>query len=163
LHGISNERTGIHVFLFGTRLTNITRELRYRDVDEAVTKVSRAVKDWSGGTRIGATLKEFNHKWSRRVLTQGADLLLMTDGLERDNIDQLTNEMQRLRLSSHRIIWLNPLLRFDKFEARANGIRAIMPFVDEFRPIHNLNSLQDIAKSLSQSNADEYDPRNWLH
>jgi uncharacterized protein with von Willebrand factor type A (vWA) domain len=135
LHGLVNDRHGITVFLFGTRLTNVTRELQHLDVDEAIAKVSAAVKDWSGGTRIGATLKEFNYKWARRVLTQGADVLLMTDGLERDDTVQLTMEMQRLRRSAKHIVWLNPLLRFDRFEARAAGIRARMPYVDEFRPV----------------------------
>ncbi len=108
LHGLVNDRTDVTVFLFGTRLTNITRELQHLDVDESIAKVSSAVKDWSGGTRIGATLREFNYKWARRVLTQGADVLLMTDGLERDDIAQLTKEMQRLRRSAKKIVWLNP-------------------------------------------------------
>ncbi len=149
LHAVSNDRMRVSVFLFGTRLTNVTRELKRRDVDEAVQKVSGAVKDWSGGTRIGTTLREFNVKWGRRVLTQGAEVLLMTDGLERDDIDLLKAEMQRLRLSARRIVWLNPLLRYDGFEAKAAGIRTILPLVDEFRPVHNLNSLHDLALALA--------------
>lgn len=149
LHAVSNDRMRVSVFLFGTRLTNVTRELKRRDVDEAVQKVSGAVKDWSGGTRIGTTLREFNVKWGRRVLTQGAEVLLMTDGLERDDIDLLKAEMQRLRLSARRIVWLNPLLRYDEFEAKAAGIRAMLPLVDEFRPVHNLNSLKDLALALA--------------
>ncbi len=149
LHGLANDRLGVTVFLFGTRLTNVTRELKRRDVDEAISKVSGVVKDWSGGTRIGITLKEFNYRWARRVLAGNADVLLMTDGLERDDVTQLTHEMQRLRLMAKHIVWLNPLLRYDGFEAKAAGIRAMMPYVDEFRPVHSLNSLVDLAKGLA--------------
>jgi uncharacterized protein with von Willebrand factor type A (vWA) domain len=149
LHGLANDRLGVTVFLFGTRLTNVTRELKRRDVDEAISKVSAVVKDWSGGTRIGTTLKEFNYRWARRVLAGNADVLLMTDGLERDDVTQLTHEMQRLRLMAKHIVWLNPLLRYDGFEAKAAGIRAMMPYVDEFRAVHNLNSLVDLANGLA--------------
>ena len=149
LHGLANDRLGVTVFLFGTRLTNVTRELKRRDVDEAISKVSGVVKDWSGGTRIGTTLKEFNYRWARRVLAGNADVLLMTDGLERDDVTQLTHEMQRLRLMAKHIVWLNPLLRYDGFEAKAAGIRAMMPYVDEFRPVHSLNSLVDLANGLA--------------
>ena len=162
LHGLVNDRGDVTVFLFGTRLTNITRELQHLDVDESIAKVSAAVKDWSGGTRIGATLKEFNYKWARRVLTQGADVLLMTDGLERDDTAQLPREMQRLRRSTKKIVWLNPLLRFDRFEAKASGIRAMMPYVDEFRPVHSLNSLSDLAETLGKRTGAAHDPLRWL-
>jgi uncharacterized protein len=163
LHGLVNVRRGMTVFLFGTRLTNVTRELQHLDVDEAIAKVSAAVKDWSGGTRIGATLKEFNYKWARRVLTQGADVLLMTDGLERDDTVQLATEMQRLRRSAKQIVWLNPLLRFDRFEARAAGIRTMMPYVDEFRPVHSLNTLSDLAQVLGSRTRTVHDPHRWLN
>jgi hypothetical protein len=162
LHTLTNDRSRVHVFLFGTRLTNISRELRRKDVDEALEKISAAVKDWSGGTRIATTLHGFNFKWARRVLTQGAHVLLMTDGLERDDIATLTLEMRRLRLSARRIVWLNPLLRFDGFEASANGIRAMMPFVDEFRPVHSLNSLEELAATLASPRANAHDSRKWL-
>ncbi len=162
LHGLVNDRHGMTVFLFGTRLTNVTRELQHLDVDEAIAKVSAAVKDWSGGTRIGATLKEFNYRWARRVLTQGADVLLMTDGLEREDTVQLATEMQRLRRSAKQIVWLNPLLRFDRFEARAAGIRAMMPYVDEFRPVHSLDSLADLAQTLGARTGAAHDPRKWM-
>jgi hypothetical protein len=161
LHAVANDKARVTVFLFGTRLTNVTRELQRRDIDEAVSKVSAAVKDWSGGTRIGMTLKEFNQKWSRRVLTQGAEILLMSDGLERENTDQLTHEMQRLRRTARHIVWLNPLLRFDGFEAKAAGIRAIMPYVDEFRAVHSLNSLVDLAQTLAGPTNPAHDPGNW--
>ncbi len=162
LHTLSNDRSRVSVFLFGTRLTNITRELKRRDVDEAMTKVSGAVKDWSGGTRIGTTLHEFNFKWARRVLTQGAHVLLMTDGLDREDAGQLEKEMKRLRLSAKRIVWLNPLLRFDGFQARAGGIRAMMPYVDEFRPVHSLESLKDLAETLAAPTSGKHDPQKWV-
>jgi uncharacterized protein len=162
LHTLINDRNRVHVFLFGTRLTNITRELRRKDIDEAISKVSQAVKDWSGGTRIGTTLHEFNQKWARRVLTQGAHVLLMTDGLDREDVESLTKEMKRLRLSAKRIVWLNPLLRYDGFEARANGIRAMMPYVDEFRPVHSLDSLRDLAETLASPRSSAHDPAKWL-
>jgi uncharacterized protein with von Willebrand factor type A (vWA) domain len=150
------------VFLFGTRLTKISRELKRRDVDEAMARVSSAVKDWSGGTRIGAALKEFNFKWARRVLTQGAHVLLMTDGLDREDVSLLSAEMARLRRSARRIVWLNPLLRYQGFEARAAGIRAMMPYIDEFRPVHSLESLADLAAVLAAPRRQEHDPKQWL-
>jgi uncharacterized protein with von Willebrand factor type A (vWA) domain len=162
LHRLINDRARVHVFLFGTRLTNVTRELHRRDVDDALVKVSAAVKDWSGGTRIGQSLHEFNYTWARRVLGQGAQVLLMTDGLDRDDITQLAAEMRRLRLSAKRVIWLNPLLRFEGFEARAGGIRAMMPHVDEFRPVHSLNSLADLAAALAKPAGNTHDPRKWI-
>jgi uncharacterized protein with von Willebrand factor type A (vWA) domain len=136
--------------------------LNRRDVDEALSKVSAAVKDWSGGTRIGSAIREFNFKWARRVLTQGAHLLIMTDGLDREDTGLLTEEMTRLRRSAKRIVWLNPLLRYDGFEARAAGIRAIMPHVDEFRPVHSLDSLEDLARTLATPRRDTHDPKTWL-
>jgi uncharacterized protein with von Willebrand factor type A (vWA) domain len=163
LHTLINDRDRVHVFLFGTRLTNITRELRRKDIDDAMLKVSAAVKDWSGGTRIGTALHEFNFKWGRRVLGQGAHVLLMTDGLDREDVDTLRTEMQRLRWAAKRIVWLNPLLRFDGFEARASGIRVMMPFVDEFRPVHSLNSLADLAETLADPRRAAHDPRQWMN
>lgn len=162
LHGLMNDRERVSVFLFGTRLTNISRELKRRDVDEAMARVSSAVKDWSGGTRIGGALKEFNYKWARRVLTQGAHVLLMTDGLDREDVFLLTTEMARLRRSARRIVWLNPLLRYQGFEARAAGIRAMMPYIDEFRPVHSLDSLADLAAALAVPRRAEHDPKQWL-
>ena len=162
LHSLSNDRERVTVFLFGTRLTNITRELRRRDIDEAMGKVSGAVKDWSGGTRIGTSLKEFNYKWARRVLTQGAHVLLMTDGLDREDATLLSHEMERLRRQTKHIVWLNPLLRYDGFKALAGGIRAMMPFVDEFRPVHSLDSLADLVRALAGAASPAHDPRHWL-
>ncbi len=162
LHALTNDRSRVQVFVFGTRLTNITRELKRRDVDEAMELVGSHVDDWSGGTRIGYTLREFNLKWARRVLAQGAHVLMMTDGLDRDDVDVLETEMARLARSARRIVWLNPLLRYGGFEARAGGIRAIMPYVNEFRPCHSLKTLVDLAEVLSGSRNETHDPRRWL-
>ncbi|MBL8629720.1 MAG: VWA domain-containing protein [Rhodospirillaceae bacterium] len=149
LHAITNDRDRVHVFLFGTRLTNVTRELQHRDPDVALARVGKTVQDWSGGTRIGAALEEFNRNWSRRVLGQGAVTLLITDGLDRDGGAGLSDETQRLQKSCRRLIWLNPLLRYAGFEAKPAGIRAMLPHVDEFRPVHNLNSLAALIETLS--------------
>ena len=148
LHALSNDRARVTVFLFGTRLTNVTRDLKMRDVDAALAKVSLQVVDWSGGTRIGTALREFNFKWARRVLNGGAQVLIMTDGLEREDTTTLREEMQRLRRKTKNIIWLNPLLRYDKFEPKAAGVLAMLPFVDEHKPVHNLESLSELAHQL---------------
>jgi uncharacterized protein len=149
LHAITNDRDRVSVFVFGTRLTNITRQLRHRDVDVAMAKVADAIKDWSGGTRIGGSLREFNWRWGRRVLGQNACVLLVSDGLDREAGEGLAEEMERLAKSSRYLVWLNPLLRYDKFEARPAGVRAMLPHVDLFLPVHNLKSLVDLAKTLS--------------
>lgn len=162
LHALINDRSRVQVFTFGTRLTNITRELKRRDVDEAMELVGSHVNDWSGGTRIGHILREFNVKWSRRVLAQGAHVLLMTDGLDRDDVEVLEAEMARLHRSAKRVVWLNPLLRYAGFEARAAGIKAMMPHVDEFRPCHSLDTLADLAEVLSGTRELAHDPRRWL-
>ncbi|MED6333005.1 MAG: VWA domain-containing protein [Pseudomonadota bacterium] len=148
MHAMTNDRYRVHCFVFGTRLTNISRYLKHRDVDVALDKAALGVKDWSGGTRIGACLKEFNNFWSRRVLTQGAITLIISDGLDRDEGDGLKKEMERLTKSSRRLIWLNPLLRFESFEPKAKGIRAMLPYVDDFKAAHNLKSLVELADVL---------------
>ncbi len=153
LHAITNDRDRVHTFLFGTRLTNVTRYLRYRDIDLALDKIAEAVVDWSGGTRIGQCLYEFNRDWSRRVLSQGAVVLLITDGLDREGADGLPKEIDRLHRSSRRLIWLNPLLRYEQFQPKSQGIRAILPHVDEFRPVHNLESLMQLTHILSDPDA----------
>lgn len=162
LHAVTDARKRVTTFLFGTRLTNVTRALRERDPDEALAACSSHVLDWSGGTRIASSLHAFNKQWARRVLTQGAVVLLITDGLERDGDDTLAFEMDRLHRSCRRLIWLNPLLRFDGFEARARGVRTMLPFVDELRPIHNLESMSELVRALSGHESKEYDPRHWL-
>ena len=151
LHAITNDRDRVSVFVFGTRLTNITRQLRHRDVDVAMARVADAIKDWSGGTRIGWSLREFNWRWSRRLLGQSACLLLVSDGLDREAGEGLSEEMQRLHKSCKQLIWLNPLLRYDKFEARPAGVRAMLPHVDRFLPVHNLKSLIDLSRALTES------------
>ncbi len=150
LHAVANDRDRVHVFLFGTRLSNITRQLRFRDPEVAFQMVSHAVPDWSGGTRIGEALAEFNRRWSRRVLAQGAVVLLVTDGLDRDGAAGLSEEMDRLHRSCRRLIWLNPLLRWDGFQPKSGGIRAMLPHVDEFRTVHNLDSLRTLVDLLSR-------------
>jgi uncharacterized protein len=150
MHAVTNDRDRVYTFLFGTRLTNVTRFLRYRDVDIALDKVASVVEDWSGGTRIGQCLAEFNRRWSRRVLAQGAVVLFITDGLDRDAGAGLGPEMDRLHKSCRRLIWLNPLLRYEGFAPKSLGMRAILPYVDEFRPVHNLESLGELVSALTQ-------------
>jgi uncharacterized protein with von Willebrand factor type A (vWA) domain len=149
MHSITNDRDRVHTFVFGTRLTNITRYLRFRDVDIALDRVADAVEDWSGGTRIGHSVREFNRLWSRRVLGQGAVVLLITDGLDRDAGTGLAHQMDRLHRSCRQLIWLNPLLRYEGFEPRSLGMKAMLPYVDEFRPVHNLESLETLVDVIS--------------
>src|SRR5256886_17506702 len=162
LHAVTDARKRVATFLFGTRLTNVTRALARKDPDEALAAVSASVADWSGGTRIATSLRAFNKLWARRVLTQGAIVLLITDGLERDGGDQLGFQIDRPHRSFRRLIWLNPLLRFSGFEAKAKGIRAMLPHVDELRPIHNLESMADLVRALSARGARAGDPKAWL-
>jgi uncharacterized protein with von Willebrand factor type A (vWA) domain len=162
LHALTEERKAVTTFLFGTRLTNVTRAIRARDPDEALAACSTHVADWSGGTRIAASLHAFNKHWARRVLGQGAVVLMITDGLERDGDDTLGFEIDRLHRSCRRLIWLNPLLRFSGFEARAKGVRAMLPHVDELRPIHNLESMAELVRALSGTPAKEYDVQAML-
>ncbi|MCX5578385.1 vWA domain-containing protein [Kaistia terrae] len=161
LHALGATRR-VDTFLFGTRLTNVSRELRLRDPDAALAACAHAVEDWSGGTRIATALHDFNRLWSRRVLGQGAIVLLVTDGLERDSLDGLTAEMDRLHRACRRLIWLNPLLRFDGFEAKARGIRAMLPHVDEFRAVHSLGAVADLVRALGSVSASTADPRRYL-
>lgn len=151
MHAITNDRDRVHTFLFGTRLTNVTRYLRNKDVDEALEQVGDAVNDWSGGTRIGHCLHEFNRFWGRRVLTQGAIVVLITDGLDREVGEGLAGEMDRLHKSCRRLIWLNPLLRYDGFAPKSQGVRAILPHVDDFRPVHSLDSLEQLADAIGRT------------
>jgi uncharacterized protein len=162
LHAVTDARKRVHTFLFGTRLTNVTRALKRKDPDEALAAVSASVADWSGGTRIATSLRAFNKEWARRVLTQGAVVLLITDGLERDGGERLEFEIDRLHRSCRRLIWLNPLLRFSGFEAKAKGIRSMLPHVDELRPIHNLESMAALVRALSADGTKGADPKAWL-
>jgi len=149
IHAVTNDRDRVHSFLFGTRLTNVTRQLRHRDPEAAFEMVSHAVPDWSGGTRIGESLERFNRLWARRVLGQGAVVLLITDGLDREGAKGLAEATDRLRRSCRRLIWLNPLLRYEGFQPKSQGIRAMLPHVDEFRPVHDLASLRELVAALS--------------
>jgi uncharacterized protein with von Willebrand factor type A (vWA) domain len=154
LHAVTDARKRVHTFLFGTRLTNVSRALREKDPDEALTACSSHVTDWEGGTRIATSLHAFNKLWARRVLTQGAVVLLITDGLERDGDDTLAFEIDRLHRSCRRLVWLNPLLRYEGFEARARGVKTILRHVDELRPIHNLESMHDLIRALAEGSGD---------
>ncbi|MGP9789337.1 vWA domain-containing protein [Roseinatronobacter sp. NSM] len=155
VHAVANQRgqgwAKVHTFTFGTRLTNITHHLRSRDVDAALNAAGAQAQDWQGGTRIGQCLRSFNVDWSRRVLGQGAVVVLISDGLDRDDPALLAREMQRLNLSSRRLIWLNPLLRWDSFAPRARGIRAMLPHVDSFRAGHCVASLDALARAISDA------------
>lgn len=148
VHGLTRRHLNVYTLTFGTRLTDITRALRNRDPDEALARADAAVHDWKGGTRIASCLDEFNHLWARRLLGANAALLLVTDGLDRDEHGDLSRAAKQLRLFAHQIVWLNPLLRFDRFEPRAAGVQAILPHVDRFLPVHNLASLADLARAL---------------
>jgi hypothetical protein len=148
LHAVTNDRDRVHTLVFGTRLTNITRHLRNRDVDIAMNRVAGAIQDWAGGTRIGLCLEEFNRKWSRRLLGQNAVVLLISDGLDRDIGAGLGAEMERLHKSCRKLVWLNPLLRYEGFQPRPSGVRAMLPHVDAFMPVHNIESLVDLAREL---------------
>ena len=161
LHALSEDRRRVHSFVFGTRLTNVTRQLQMKDPDEALAGCSEQVADWSVGTRIASALHDFNRDWARRVLGQAATVLLITDGLERDTEADLGHEMDRLHRSCRRLIWLNPLLRFDGFEARAMGIKVMLPHVDEFRTAHSLDAIADLVEALSGKSG-EADPRRFL-
>jgi hypothetical protein len=153
IHAVANRKgqgwARVHAFTFGTRLTNITRHLRARDVDAALAAAGQEAQDWSGGTRIGQSLHAFNRDWSRRVLGQGAVVVLITDGLDRDDAALLAKETERLHLSCRRLIWLNPLLRWTGFAPKAAGIRALLPHVDSFRAGHSIASLEALGSALS--------------
>ena len=153
MHAMTNNGDRVHSFLFGTRLTNISRYLRNKDVDLALEETAKAVEDWSGGTRIGFCLKQFNQHWSRRMLGQGAVVILLTDGLDRGEGPELGKQMERLSKSCRQLVWLNPLLRYKKFEPRAEGVRIMLPYVDVFRSAHNINSLAELPALLNPSKA----------
>jgi hypothetical protein len=146
-------------FVFGTRLTRITRQLRHRDVDEALRAVHHDVQDFGGGTRIGEAIRSFNRLWSRRVLGQGAAVLIISDGWDRGEPEALAKEMARLQRSSHRVLWLNPLLGSPRYEPLTRGLQAALPYVDDFLPVHNLASLDDLGRHLRRLRAGGRGPR----
>ena len=149
IHTISNGLMNVEAFVFGTRLTRITRQLKKRDVDDAVRDVSRSVQDWSGGTRIGDALHYFNHYWARRVLGRGAVVLVISDGWDRGEAGVLEVEMDRLQHSCHRLIWLNPLLGSPDYRPLTIGMRTALPYIDNFLPAHNLDSLINLGNLLA--------------
>jgi hypothetical protein len=160
VHGLARRALRVHVLTFGTRLTNITRCLRERDPDVALRLADALVHDWKGGTRIASSLDEFNRVWARRLLGSNAAVLLVSDGLDRDERGGLGAAAAQLRRLAHRVVWLNPLLRYDGFEPRAAGVRAILPHVDRFLPVHDLASLADLGRALRAAGAA---PHNLLH
>ncbi len=151
LYAVTNARDRVSAFLFGTRLTHVTRALKGRDPDRAIAKIAHDVQDWAGGTRIGQSLEDFNRLWARRVLGQNASVLLITDGLDREGAAGLEAAARRLRASCRRLVWLNPLMRYDGYSPLALGARALKPHVSEMRPCHNLNSLEALARSLARN------------
>ena len=160
VHGLTRRHLRVHTLTFGTRLTNITRALRNRDPDEAMKLADSQVKDWRGGTRIASCLDAFNRLWARRLLGANAALLLVSDGLDRDDQGDLARAAARLRRQAHQIVWLNPLLRFDGFQPRAAGVRALLPHVDRLLPVHNLASLADLGRALRAASRN---PSSLLH
>ncbi|MEM7565621.1 MAG: VWA domain-containing protein, partial [Pseudomonadota bacterium] len=148
-HAPEREWGRVHAFTFGTRLTNVTRALGQRDPDAALQAAGLAARDWSGGTRIAEALERFNKDWSRRVLGSGASVLLVTDGLERGDAGVLASQAERLSLSCRRLLWLNPLLRFDGFRPQAAGVRALLPHVDGLYACHSLERVADLSHALS--------------
>jgi len=152
-HALSSHRQTVHSFVFGTRLTNISHRLMGKDVDRALAQVSDDVQDWDGGTRIADCLERFNVDWGRRVLSGHAVVILLSDGLERDSESDLEFQMQRLQRTCDQLIWMNPMLRYEHFEAKAMGIRTMLPHVDLFLPSHNLESLAQLGQILRQDGA----------
>lgn len=153
----------VEAFVFSTRLTRITRQLRDRDADRALRAVAHAVPDWSGGTRIGEALKMFNFDWGRRVLGRGAVVLLISDGWDRGDIELLRTEMARLQRSCYRLIWLNPLLGSPQYKPLTRGMQAALPYIDDFLPVHNLASLEDLAEHLARLDERRYARRTFRH
>ena len=149
MHTFSGLNRRVESFIFGTQLTRITKYFKDRDVDSAIKELSQNIKDWSGGTRIGEAIESFNFHWARRVLNQGAVVIIISDGWDTGATSLLSSEMERLNKSCHRLIWLNPNLGFEGYQPLTQGIQAILPNVDEFLPVHNLKSLIDLGKVLS--------------
>jgi len=150
LHTVEHGLDRVEAFVFATRLTRVTRQLRTRDPGVALTEVSKAVQDWSGGTRIGEAIRTFNYAWSKRVLGRGAIVMIISDGWDRGDIATLRTEMERLQRNCYRLIWLNPLLGLPSYQPLTQGIQAALPFVDDFMPVHNLDSLQALGRHLEK-------------
>jgi len=150
MHTVFSQRRRVEAFLFATRLTRVTRQLAHRGVDRAVSEVSRTVPDWAGGTRIGDALKTFNYRWSRRVLGSRAVVMVISDGWDRGDPEALSAELARLQRSCHRLVWLNPLLGSGDYQPLTRGMQAALPHVDDFMPVHNLTSLEQLARNLNR-------------
>lgn len=150
-HVLTHREPVVHSFVFGTRLSNISHRLGDSDVDESLRKIAQDVKDWDGGTRIAECLRSFNQLWTRRVLSRNAVVILLSDGLERDTGFDLEFQMMRLQRSCRKLIWLNPMLRYDRFEPKAAGIKKMLPHVDVFLPAHNINSLASMWRVLTEA------------
>ncbi|HEY8596890.1 MAG TPA: VWA domain-containing protein [Thermomicrobiales bacterium] len=163
VHTMEQGLSRVEVFVFGTRLTRITRQLRVRNIDSALERVSKEVQDWAGGTRIGESLLTFNTRWARRVLGQGAIVLIISDGWDRGDVEVLRREMARLQRMSFRLIWLNPLLGSPTYQPLTRGIQAALPYVDDFLPVHNLDSLENLAIALSDVTTRRPVRRQTLH
>jgi len=148
IHTLAQGSNRVEAFAFGTRLTRVTPALRHQDVDTALDRVADLVQDWSGGTRIGEALKVFNFHWARRILGHGAVTIVISDGWDRGDISLLEREIARLHRSTYRLIWLNPLLGTPGYQPRVRGIQAVLPHVDNFLPLHNLLSLEQLANQL---------------
>ncbi len=161
IYVISNGLDKVEAFVFSTRLTRITHHLHYRNIDTALDEATRSIHDWAGGTRIGESLKTFNYEWGRRVLGQGAIVLLISDGWDRGDINLLKHEMERLQLSCHRLIWLNPLLGSENYEPLTRGIQTALPYMDDFLPVHNLKSLEQLGNLLERLS--EHRPERRQH
>lgn len=142
----------VEAFVFSTRLTRITRQLQSRDIDQALKGVSQVVHDWAGGTRTGESLKDFNFSWGRRVLGRGAVVLIISDGWDRGDMALLEREIARLQRSCYRLVWLNPLLGSPAYEPLTRGMQTALPYTDDFLPVHNLASLEDLASHLAALN-----------
>lgn len=149
MHAITEGMQRVETFVFGTRLTRITRYLSKKDIDVAIREVSQVVNDWAGGTKIGEALKDFNFLWARRVLRNGAVVLIISDGWDRGNVELLEQEIQRLSRSCYRLIWLNPLLGYEGYEPLTRGMQTAMPYIDDFLPVHNLESLEQLGRHLA--------------
>ena len=147
-HVLMQQNKDVEIFTFGTKLTRITKFLKNKDIDDSLDRVGKFVNDWAAGTKITSSIKDFNFNWSRRILTQNQTLLLITDGLERDDSQNLDFEINRLALFANNIIWLNPLLRYKKFEPKVNSIKTILKHVDRHIPIHNINSIKNLVESI---------------
>ena len=153
IHSLSGEVDRVEVFLFATRLTRVTQQFQYRDIDRAVNQVSQAVPDWSGGTRIGENLKRFNFRWARARIRMGGGGPCDFRWLGYGEPKLLAEEMERLQRASYRVIWLNPLLGAEGYQPLTQGMQVALPFVDDFLPVHNLASLEELAQHLSSLEA----------